>query len=79
MMKQKQHLNPEGLEKIRKIKRGMNKNRISDENEKKTLLDSNPSTRRPSIKSKGSINKRHYSSTAMISKEQQSDQIQFFE
>lgn len=79
MVKQKQHLNPEGLEKIRKIKRGMNKNRISDDNEKKTLLDSNPSTRRPSIKSKGSINKRHYSSTAMISKEQQSDQIQFFE
>jgi hypothetical protein len=84
-------LTTKNLADIKQIKQGMNKKRISDDNEK-TLLDSNPSTRRPSIKSKGSapsylspkiregINKRHYSSTAIISKEQpKSDQIKFFE
>jgi len=82
-------LTTKNLADIKQIKQGMNKKRISDDHEK-TLLDSNPSTRRPSIKSKGSapsylspregINKRHYSSTAIIRKEQpKSDQMKFFE
>jgi len=76
-------LTTENLADIKKIKLGMNKNRIfvvTQNDVKKPLLDSNPLTRRPSIKSKGFINKRHYSSTAIISKEQtKPDLIKFFE
>jgi hypothetical protein len=71
-------LTTENLANIKEIKRGMNQNRISDND--KNPLNSNPLTRARSIKSNGSNNKRHYSSSAQINKKQsKSEQIKFFE
>jgi len=71
------NLTIENLEKIKQIKQGMNKNRISDENENK-ISHFNISSRNPLINNKGFINKRHYSTTPIISKEQP-DQTKFLE
>jgi hypothetical protein len=72
------NLTIENLEKIKQIKQGMNKNRISDDNENKISQYFNISSRNPLINNKGFLNKRHYSTTPIISKEQP-DQTKFLE
>lgn len=63
-------LTPEKLNEIKKLNEGMNKNRILDVDiNEETQLDSNSSSiAKPnlSLKSSGFINKRHYSSSAII-------------
>lgn len=80
-------LTAENLEDIKQIKLGMNKNRISGDlawatpqQEKNTLLAFNPLTRRRTKFGGLSPNKKHYSSTAFINKEQPlPDHVKFFE
>src|SRR5690606_4394506 len=81
------NLTIENLEKIKQIKQGMNKNRISDEwqggisscpSPENKISHFNISSRNPLINNKGFINKRHYSTTPIISKEQP-DQTKFLE
>lgn len=71
------NLTIENMEKIKQIKQGMNKERISDDNEKKTSPDFYISSRNP-LNNKGFLNKRHYTTTPIISKEQ-ADQTPFLE